>query len=313
MKNDELLHKWINNTISPEELETFKLRPEYDSLVELYSRTENLEVSGFEAEEMLAQILANPKPSVKTTTESETKARSTININSRWIKYGIAASLAILLCFIFWPESDIVNYQVASADQLEGTLPDQSVFTLNADSKLSYNRKTWKEKRELQLEGEAYFDVRTGQVFTVYTTIGRVEVLGTQFNVRSRNDELQVACHEGSVAVFSLKDGESDTLRVSEGITISSSGVMKKWTDPSSNSNSWTEGITKLRNTPFREVMKELERQFDITIETVNIDLNEKISCNFQHENLDLALKTATSPLNIRYQLVNPKLVKLSK
>ena len=41
MKDDEILHKWVNGELSDEELKVFKLRPEYDSLVDLYKNTDN--------------------------------------------------------------------------------------------------------------------------------------------------------------------------------------------------------------------------------------------------------------------------------
>ena len=50
MINDEQLHKWVNGNLTNEELEVFKLRPEYDSLVELYENTEGLSVPNFDEE-----------------------------------------------------------------------------------------------------------------------------------------------------------------------------------------------------------------------------------------------------------------------
>ena len=43
MINDEQLHKWVNGELSEEELIAFKLRPEYDSLVELYKNTSSID------------------------------------------------------------------------------------------------------------------------------------------------------------------------------------------------------------------------------------------------------------------------------
>ncbi len=54
------------------------------------------------------------------------------------------------------------------------------------------------------------------------------------------------------------------------------------------------------------ELIAELERQFDIRIEAKGINLETKISCNFQHKNLNTALQTATTPLSdIQYKIVN--------
>ena len=52
MTNDKLFHKWVNNTISEDELKIFKLRPEYDGLVDLYRQTENLSGPDIDTEKM---------------------------------------------------------------------------------------------------------------------------------------------------------------------------------------------------------------------------------------------------------------------
>ena len=56
-------------------------------------------------------------------------------------------------------------------------------------------------KRDLTLEGEAYFKVQKGQTFSVNTTDGVVKVLGTHFNVKQRNNYFEVNCYEGLVSV----------------------------------------------------------------------------------------------------------------
>ena len=57
MVNDEILHKWINEELTEEELQSFKLRPEYDSLVSLYKNTEGLAAPTFNGGVMLSEIL----------------------------------------------------------------------------------------------------------------------------------------------------------------------------------------------------------------------------------------------------------------
>ena len=187
MTNDELLHKWVNGTITAEELEVFKLRPEYPSLVALYEQTTELSAPDFKQEAMLATILKQEKKGLK----PERGRR--LFINRVW-KYGVAASLLIIAgWFLFSRLNSEVLFQTANGERTQGALPDGSTFVLNADSRLSYDKNNWGTARKISLTGEAFFSVQKGAVFSVETPTGSVQVLGTKFNVWSRNNLLEAA------------------------------------------------------------------------------------------------------------------------
>ncbi len=87
------------------------------------------------------------------------------------------------------------------AEKTAVELPDLSQVKLNAQSRLTFNKKSWNKKREVVLDGEAYFKVAKGSKFSVITKDGTVTVLGTQFNVKHRDNYFEVVCFEGSVGV----------------------------------------------------------------------------------------------------------------
>ncbi|MBV4359713.1 FecR family protein [Pinibacter aurantiacus] len=90
------------------------------------------------------------------------------------------------------------------------TLPDGSTVVLNANSILKVP-KVWKDngKRNVWIEGEAYFTVAkkkvSADIFIVHTKDVDIEVLGTRFNVNTRNDQSTVALEEGKVQL-AVKD-----------------------------------------------------------------------------------------------------------
>ena len=73
-------------------------------------------------------------------------------------------------------------------------LPDGTKVWMNADSKLKYPVAFGQSQREVFLEGEAYFDVKKDPEypFTVHTSRGDVQVLGTGFNIRDYRGEARV-------------------------------------------------------------------------------------------------------------------------
>ena len=172
MKNDELLHKWINGEISKEELDIFKSRPEFAALTALYKSTEGLSAPAFDDKRMLSTILEKNKKMDNSKTEGKR-----VFLTS-WVKYAAAASVLLFALWFLWPASTTVTVTAAAGEQLMGMLPDQSMYTLNAGSELIYDSENWKSERKINLSGEAFFEVEKGEKFQVNTANGQVKVLG---------------------------------------------------------------------------------------------------------------------------------------
>lgn len=299
MTNDELLHKWVNRTLTPEELLVFQKRKEYAELTELYRQTEHLAAPKFEEAKVLNNILQQPKSPLKVV-----KSAKRVSI-TRYFKYGIAASLFLVVSWLIFNLIGNTPTQVVAeiGAQKNGTLPDQSTYILNAESTLSFDKKNWHSNRILALQGEAFFSVEKGEKFLVKTPTGQVQVLGTQFNVWSREGLLEVACKTGKVAVLT-QDGQTiKELLPNEAIRIKTGKIIESWMESKAEIGSWTEGITKLRKVAVTTVVAALQRQYNIEIITNNINTTAIVSCNFQHDNLELALKTALSAMEIQYRI----------
>ena len=302
MLNDEILHKWVNGTLKAEELEEFKRRSEYDSLVELYKNTEQLAAPEVDENTMLQSIL-----------NMEKKEFPEVNKDKRhflpsWVKYAAAAILLFSVWF-FWPEGSEVVFKMAKGEKAEALLPDESTFVLNAESILKYDPSTWNLDRSLQLDGEAFFDVRKGSTFKVKTKNGTIQVLGTQFNVWSRAATLEVKCKSGKVTVLSSNGTVLDELNANDALRVVEGKATEKWQLISTEQTDWTNGISRFKKVKLEVVLDELERQFDIEITANNINTKEIISCNFQHVDLELALKTSLTPLAVSFEIRNGTVV----
>ncbi|HEY4335346.1 MAG TPA: FecR family protein, partial [Puia sp.] len=127
---------------------------------------------------------------------------------------GIAASLAGLAFFVYrWtPKSPGPNIPIAhnsvstkSGSRSKIQLPDGTQVWLNADSRLIYSESFRGDAREVQLCGEAYFDVVKDRQhpFIIHTSTIDVTVLGTTLNVRSYSNEknTEAVLIRGSVEV----------------------------------------------------------------------------------------------------------------
>lgn len=306
MINDEQLHKWVNGHLSNEELEAFKLRPEYDSLVELYKNTEGFSVPTFDEGKVLTNVLKVEK-------EKKSPNEGKRIFLSAWVKYGVAASILLLAMWLFRPESNFVKYDVMAGEKKEATLPDGSQFVLNAESVLTYNKENWENSRILNLEGEAFFEVKKGSKFTVKTPQGIVEVLGTKFNVRARNNILEVNCQSGKVAVNDQAGNVFGELVANDAIRILENGTMESWKNSPAEKPSWVDGIFSFKNVSLAVVLEEIERQYSVKIDASKVNTSTKISTSFDLSSVEIALKTILVPLVISFEKIDERNILLKK
>jgi ferric-dicitrate binding protein FerR (iron transport regulator) len=134
---------------------------------------------------------------------------------SRVLLYSAAASLALIITLFFTIRNlQQLKFVAGVGEQQVVDLPDGSGVYLNAMSEIRYSEKDFQKNRTLRLNGEAYFEVKEGSLFTVESDQGKIEVLGTSFNVQSRDDYFKVSCLSGRVVVTAAS--ETDTIRRGE-------------------------------------------------------------------------------------------------
>lgn len=228
------------------------------------------------------------------------------NLSNRMIRLRWAAVAAMFLLFfsvIMNTDSvEVVQTKYASAKKI--TLPDGSLVNLNADSKISYDKSSWSTKRELELDGEAFFEVKKGSSFIVKTDNGDVTVLGTSFNVFSRGILFDVYCRTGKVEVTS--DEQQTILTPNQAVILKEHRHIKKnkiFVEDSR--SSWLTGTYNYRSTPIGEVVLELERQLNVKISLPQKHRHKLYSGSFNSSNINDALSEVFWPLNLKYELQN--------
>lgn len=297
-QDETFLARWISGELSPEELNEFKKSKDYPVLNRINDASQRLEVPKFDQ-----QNLFNKLEQYKTNCLQQEKR--TIKLIPNW---AIAIAASVVIAFgLFYFLTGEAHYNTGFGQQLAVTLPDRSQVQLNSNSDLDFKSLNWKSNRELNLEGEAFFDVEKGQSFKVYTEEGVVEVLGTEFNVISRAHYFEVRCQEGKVKVTS-KAANGEVVLIPGNAVRIVNNKLEKW-DYNINEPNWLIGESTFQNTPLSQVIISLENQFGITFDTSNINLSERFTGGFTHKNLNLALKTVMTPMDISYSVVDNKII----
>ena len=224
----------------------------------------------------------------------------------RWTLYAAAAIALLGISFYFLFQSPDQIFQTANGEQLSQTLPDGSKVYLNAASKVNFP-KEWNSERTLEMSGEAFFEVKKGERFTVNTAFGKVEVLGTAFNIFARNDKFYVTCYSGEVRVTGKK-GRPAVLTKGQSAKFNR-GQLRVFEDTTQISPEWQSGSFSYNSVPLMEVIQELERQFDVEVDVSRIATNRYYYGFFTNNNLDSALYSITFPMDLKAEKVGQQIV----
>ena len=146
----------------------------------------------------------------------------------------------------------------------------------------------------LVLEGEGFFEVKRGSKFAVKTATGIVSVLGTSFNVRERDGSLEVACKTGKVSVAYIGSEQVVAITPGEMVSISDGEINDIEKVNTTRVAAWLNKEFDFESMPLTSVFKELERQYDISIETEfdQTMLEEPLTATLPTDNLDNAIQT---------------------
>ncbi len=294
---DNYLAKWLNDELTEAELVEFKKSEAFETYQKIKESTSQLESPEFDMDKAWNSIEQLKKG-------EETK----VFILSPFKKFlRVAAVIAVLLAGSFFYLSTLnESFTTDYAENKTISLPDTSEVILNAKSELSFSEKKWDENRNVDLKGEAYFKVAKGKKFTVKTTQGLVTVLGTQFNVETRENYFEVTCFEGLVSV--TINGKETKLPAGNSIlTIDGNTTMLKATV--NGAPSWLSKESSFKSIPLHYVMDELERQYNIEVATEDIDTAQLFTGTFSNDNLELALKSISVPLQIKFNLDGNKVL----
>lgn len=160
---------------------------------------------------------------------------------------------------------------VPAGQRVNLNLPDGTNVWLNAGTRMQYPVSFMKEKREVILDGEAYFDVARSEKcpFIVRTHAMDVEVLGTRFNVEaySKHRRFETSLMQGKVRVKLPGNDKTvvDLLPHCKTTLVDDKLVVSRIDNY--NVYRWKEGLYCFKNKPFAQIMEDLERYYDLKIQ----------------------------------------------
>jgi len=299
MKKTHKLAKWLNGEMTDEELTEFQNEADFAIYERIKKYSSELELADFNEDQVLNTVLS-----------SKNKTQKTIPLYRNWF-VKIAAILVIGFGLFLGIESFYKVSQIAeNGKQNTFSLPDNSEVVMNSGSKMEYSKWNWNNNRKLNLSGEAYFKVAKGQKFTVNTNVGKVTVLGTQFNIKARNKRFDVTCYEGKVKVNSTKNEiillKGQSVSFENNTIISNQSV-------SENKPLWTLNEIKFEKNKFEEIIEEIKRQYNVSINTNNFKSEQLFTGTIPSNNIEVAIQIIASNYHLKIKRTNSTSFELVK
>lgn len=286
MEENYKLAKWLSGEMTQEELAAFQAEPDFAIYEKIKNHSSKLEVTAFNEEAILSKIVSTPKKGVKT-----------ISLSQSWM-FRVAAVLVLCFGLLFTFKNFVTSTEFAeNGTKKTFHLPDHSEVVMNSGSAINYKKWNWDNNRKLELNGEAYFKVAKGKKFEVNTPLGKVTVLGTQFNVRQRENRFDVTCYEGRVKVnyknteHIITKGMSVSFKDGKSIPIPDSSVQKP---------EWLSNEMVFYQADLKSILCEFERHFNVTLELKTADNSQLFTGTLPCENIDVALEVLTTSYHLK-------------
>ena len=205
-------------------------------------------------------------------------------------------------------QSTYQEYFTQKGERSSLLLSDGTSIHLNSATKIRFPLVFAKGKREVFLDGEAFFEVAHSETspFIVHTVDANIRVLGTVFNVTSYSEDnkTQVIVSEGQVALGGVKQQDEVLLhrnqlsRVIKGGYPSTAEVIR--TDKYL---AWLKNQMVFENATLAEVFKLLSRKFDVEFEVLDSSLlNRHIMATFSNESLSQIIRSLSLSLRFQYK-----------
>jgi transmembrane sensor len=174
----------------------------------------------FKKETVAGEFYSNLKQRIDNTIAGEQAIPLQPRQSARWWMKAAAVIAALLvgMLVLYYVRKPAYTY-ISTPYAVTKTvwLPDSSEVVLNANSSVRFSRSRTRGKREVWVTGEAFFKVRhidnagEAQPFAVYAGDAVIEVLGTEFNVKTINNTTGVLLQKGKVR-FSVPAGKATAI-----------------------------------------------------------------------------------------------------
>jgi ferric-dicitrate binding protein FerR (iron transport regulator) len=298
MKEDIKLAKWLDGRMTEKELREFEALPGFETYRKIKEYSGVLTAPDTDIENIYQNVTRNKNK------------RSGVRKLNPWLAKIAAVLVVTLGLSYFFYTTHTTNTIAETGNRTEFLLPDNSSVVLNSGSEAEFRTWNWDNNRKVELKGEAFFKVAKGKKFDVITNLGTVTVVGTQFNVKARENRFDVTCFEGKVIVKSngkevtLTPGQSVAFEKGKNIIV----PLEEADQPG-----WITYEIDFHNEKLANVIAEMERQYNVTIDLPEEGSYSPFNGPLPMNDLNTALDNITTIYNLKTEREGGKIILTSE
>jgi transmembrane sensor len=250
--------------------------------------------------------------------ESKSETKKTLTLITRIAAIFLLPVMVISVWYFYTSRrpydynDSFITINTPEGSKIKSELPDGTVIWQNSGSTLQYPRNFTRRNRQVILTGEAFFDVRSDKLHPFHVRTGDlvVTVTGTRFNVSGYQEDIgsTIVLESGEITVkntavagsgqISMRPGDRLVSRSGKGETLYHNTDVQKHV-------SWIDGKLIFRDDPIEEIMKKLERWYNVEIEIKDPEKqfsNLPFTMTIQYETLPQILEylRRAAPFTIR-------------
>lgn len=231
------------------------------------------------------------------------------------LAFGVAASVLVAVGLFALQSTTkstsekIFIARTAAGETKQIMLEDSSVVVLNAGSEL-YSNNFSSGSREVFLNGNGFFKVKklaSKQKFIVHAKKLDVTVLGTQFNVNARTEQVAVALTSGKVQVNTTGNAHAEYLLPGDKIQLDADNATftREKIDPSLYA-AWIEGEWNFRNLTLQEIALLIKEYYDVDVVFENkAKMNYRMTAVIPANTLQNLVKVIAATLDVQISQIN--------
>lgn len=236
------------------------------------------------------------------------------------VLFTVATSVAVSYLVITPGSEDVkeIVFREISTDRSQRAgvqLSDGTNVNLSVDSRLRMPDVFARDVREVELIGEAYFDVAHSpdRPFIIRSGNAVIRVLGTDFGVRAYPEEdlIKVVVKSGSVAVSSNSGSDESSVVLKPGqlarVSSETSKIDTEWVDPDDYLG-WISGKLSFNQSTLEEVIGQLERWYDLEVilEDKSI-LDRRLTAVIDSRSLLNVMNVISLSVDLQYEVIDNK------
>lgn len=286
----------------------------------LFSQDNSALLEEIDVEQDLLKVTQKIEQGNGTASDSPTRSKSKVvpitssSSSSMTRRLAIAASfLALITAGYFYTtiEDNKATIYASNDKVLTIDLVDGSKVILNKNSQLTVSNDFSKTNRNVELIGEAFFDVEPSKTHTFEIEGGEstVAVLGTSFNVKVNDNNCVVGVTTGKVKL-SDTDGQNEIILIKDEVgkhTFGDDRVTKQ-RESADNISYWQKKNVVFKNTSIQSILSQLALMYDVDIQLSNSNIEDcKVSVVSNEIAIDKVLTKVFLSLEAQVEQINEK------